>query len=158
MARKPAQAPRSLKAPAAPGLALDDYLPYLVNRVGVRLVATFAPAAAEHGLSVPMWRVLAVLAQHGAQRQIDLAQRTSIDASTLSRLIKTVQALGYVTRARSRASGREVAVALTPRGQAVVRALVPIALDCEAAAARDLSARERQALKTLLRRVHDSLE
>jgi len=41
------------------------------------------------------------------QRQIDLAQRTSIDASTLSRLIKTVQALGYVTRARSRASGRE---------------------------------------------------
>ena len=146
----------------APTLALDDYLPYLVNRVGVRLVATFAPAAAEHGLSVPMWRVLAVLAQPGTkkgggQRQIDLAQRTSIDASTLSRLIKTVQALGYVTRARSRASGREVAVALTPRGQAVVRSLIPIALDCEAAAARDLSARERQALKTLLRRVHDSL-
>jgi len=50
---------------AAPTLALDDYLPYLVNRVGVRLVASFAPAAAEHGLSVPMWRVLAVLAQHG---------------------------------------------------------------------------------------------
>ena len=76
----------------------------------------------------------------------------------MSRLIKTVQALGYVTRARSRASGREVAVALTPRGQAVVRSLIPIARDCEEAAARDLSVRERQALKTLLRRVHDSLE
>jgi DNA-binding MarR family transcriptional regulator len=145
------------RPPAAPTLALDDYLPYLVNRVGVRLVATFAPAAAEHGLSVPMWRVLAVLAQQGAQRQIDLAQRTSIDASTLSRLLKTVQALGYVTRTRSAASGREVAVRLTPRGQAVVRTLIPIALECEAAAARELSGRERQALKTLLRRVHDSL-
>ena len=145
------------RPPKAPTLALDDYLPYLVNRVGVRLVATFAPAAAEHGLSVPMWRVLAVLAQHGAQRQIDLAQRTSIDASTLSRLIKTVQALGYVTRTRSRPSGREVAVALTPRGQAVVRGLIPIALDCEESAARDLTARERASLKALLRRVHDSL-
>lgn len=145
-----------------PALALDEYLPYLVNRVGVRLVATFAPAAAEHGLSVPMWRVLAVLAQHegkqgGAQRQIDLAQRTSIDASTLSRLIKTVQALGYVTRTRSTASAREVAVKLTPRGRTVVHTLIPIARDCEEAAARDLSARERQTLKTLLRRVHDSL-
>lgn len=148
---------RNGAAGAGPSLALDDYLPYLVNRVGVRLVASFAPAAAEHGLSVPMWRVLAVLAQHGGQRQIDLAQRTSIDASTLSRLLNTVQALGYVTRARSRASGREVAVKLTPRGQAVVRALIPIAIDCEESAARDLSARERRTLKALLRRVHDSL-
>jgi DNA-binding MarR family transcriptional regulator len=149
---------RSGSKPApTPTLALDDYLPYLVNRVGVRLVATFAPAAAEHGLSVPMWRVLAVLAQDGARRQIDLAERTSIDASTLSRLIKTVQALGYVTRARSRASGREVAVTLTPRGQAVVRALIPIALDCEEAAAGGLSARERATLKALLRRVHETL-
>jgi DNA-binding MarR family transcriptional regulator len=144
----------SVKAPA---LALDDYLPFLVNRVGVRLVETFAPAAAEHGLSVPMWRVLAVLAQQGAQRQIDLAAQTSIDASTLSRLIKTVQALGFVTRSRSRSSGREVAVALTPRGQAVVRSLIPIALDCEEAAAGALSARERATLKALLRRIHETL-
>jgi DNA-binding MarR family transcriptional regulator len=147
---------RSLAKPD-PALALDDYLPYLVNRVGVRLVATFAPAAAEHGLSVPMWRVLAALAQHGAQRQIDLAERTSIEASTLSRLIRTVQRLGYVTRARSTASLREVAVGLTPRGRSVVQALIPIALDCEQAAARGLSARERQTLKALLRRVHDGL-
>jgi len=69
-----------------------------------------------------------------------------------------VQALGYVTRTRSTASGREVAVKLTPRGQAVVRTLIPIARDCEeSAAARDLSARERRTLKALLRRVHDSL-
>jgi len=32
----------SRRPSTAPTLALDDYLPYLVNRVGVRLVATFA--------------------------------------------------------------------------------------------------------------------
>ena len=53
----------------------------------MRLVAAFSHEAEKFGLSVPMWRVLAVLAEDGEQRQIDVAQRTSIDASTLSRLM-----------------------------------------------------------------------
>jgi hypothetical protein len=42
-----------------------------------------------------MWRVMAVLASKGSQRQIDLADLTSIDASTLSRIspevLKTIR-------------------------------------------------------------------
>ncbi|MBI3514722.1 MAG: MarR family transcriptional regulator [Proteobacteria bacterium] len=148
----------AVKTRHAPTLDLGDYLPYLVNRVGVRLVAAFSREAEKFGLSVPMWRVLAVLAEDGAQRQIDLAQRTSIDASTLSRLIRTVQQLGYVTRARSAASLREVTVGLTARGREVVSALIPFALACEGEAARGLSQRELDVLKALLQRVYANLE
>ena len=81
-------------------LDLGDYLPYLVNRVGTIIADQFgAEALAPHGLSIAMWRVMAVLASAGQQRQIDLAELTSTDASTLSRLVTRLVRLGLVTRA-----------------------------------------------------------
>ena len=66
-------------------LDLGDYLPYLVNRVGNIIADQFGEEAlAPHGLSIAMWRVMAALASTGGQRQIDLADLTSIDSSTLS--------------------------------------------------------------------------
>ena len=99
-------------------LDLDDYLPYLVNRVGTIIAEQFGDEAlAAHGLSIAMWRVMAVLAANGSQRQIDLADLTSIDASTLSRLVSRLVRIGLVTRTRSANSNREVAVELSAKGR-----------------------------------------
>src|SRR5277367_5306114 len=109
-------------------LDLGDYLPYLVNRVGTIIADQFgAEALAPHGLSIAMWRVMAVLASAGQQRQIDLADLTSIDASTLSRLVSRLVRMGLVTRARSASSNREVAVTLSAKGNTLVARLIPIA-------------------------------
>ena len=71
-----------------PQLELADFFPYLINRVGFALVAGFTGDALDrHHLSIAMWRVLAALSNNGQQRQIDLADMTSIDVSTLSRLV-----------------------------------------------------------------------
>ena len=97
-------------------LDLGDYLPYLVNRVGTIIAEQFGEEAlAPHGLSIAMWRVMAALASAGEQRQIDLADLTSIDSSTLSRLVTRLIRLGLVTRTRSATSNREVVVKLSPR-------------------------------------------
>ena len=89
-------------------LDLDNYLPYLVNRVGTIIAEQFGEEAlAPYGLSIAMWRVMAVLASNGGQRQIDLAGLTSIDASTLSRLVTRLVGLGVVSRTRSASSTRE---------------------------------------------------
>ena len=49
-------------------LDLGDYLPYLTNRVGMIVAEQFGEdALAAHGLSIVMWRVMAVLASHGSQ-------------------------------------------------------------------------------------------
>jgi MarR family transcriptional regulator, organic hydroperoxide resistance regulator len=69
---------------------LDHYLPYLINRVGNILVQLFSRDLAPYQLSVPMWRVMAVLAENGEHRLIDLSIMTSIDASTLSRLTEAM--------------------------------------------------------------------
>ena len=73
-----------------------------------------------------MWRVMAVLASKGGQRQIDLAGLTSIDASTLSRLVTRLVTLGFVSRTRSASSTREVVVKLTSQGKGASRTPYPV--------------------------------
>ena len=145
-------------------LELDDYLPYLVNRVGTIIADQFgAEALAAHGLSIAMWRVLAALAaqgnpRDGSQRQIDLADLTSIDASTLSRLVSRLVQMGLVSRSRSARSNREVAVKLSAKGNALVGRLIPIAQDYEAAAIRGLAPQDLAVLKRCLRRVYANMK
>ena len=140
-------------------LDLDNYLPYLVNRVGTIIAEQFGEEAlAPYGLSIAMWRVMAVLASNGDQRQIDLAGLTSIDASTLSRLVTRLVGLGVVSRTRSARSTREVVVKLTAKGKTQVARLIPIARDYEAAAIAGVRAQELAILKSGLRRIYANMK
>jgi MarR family transcriptional regulator, organic hydroperoxide resistance regulator len=140
-------------------LDLGDYLPYLVNRVGTIIAEQFgADALARHGLSIAEWRVLAVLASNGGQRQIDLADSTSIEPSTLSRLVSRLVRMSLMTRTRSASSNREVVVKLSAKGQALVARLIPVARDYEAAAIAGITASELAALKRCLRRMYGNMK
>jgi DNA-binding MarR family transcriptional regulator len=139
-------------------LDLGNYLPYLLNRVGFALVESFtADALKAHGLSIDMWRVLAALSSNGGQRQVDLSGLTSIDVSTMSRLVSRLVRLGLVTRSRSQTSNREVVVALSAKGLALVQKLIPIARDLEKKASAGLSAKEMAEVKRLLTRMYGNL-
>ncbi len=139
-------------------LDLGDYLPYLVNRVGTIIAEQFsAEALAPHRLSIAMWRVMAALAARGNQRQIDLADLTSIEASTLSRLVSRMVRMGLVTRSRSASSNREVTVSLSAKGNALAARLIPMARRCEADAIAGLSREELLVLKRCLRRVYGNM-
>lgn len=139
-------------------LKLDDYFPYLINRVGAALVARFGADPLEHyDLSIAMWRVLVVLSSNGKQRQVDLGTMTSIDPSTLSRMVTRLVRRGLVTRLRSRANSREVAVTLTGKGRALVARLIPIAIRLEAGAIAGIPKRDLAAVKRVLRRMHANL-
>lgn len=144
--------------PRRAALKLDDYLPYLVNRVGSALVARFSREALDaNGLSIDMWRVLAALSNNGGLRQVDLAGMTSIDTSTLSRIVSRLVRMELVTRSRSRTSNREVVVQLSPKGSALVSRLIPVALRLERTATSGLSGADLARAKQVLRRVFDNL-
>jgi MarR family transcriptional regulator, organic hydroperoxide resistance regulator len=136
-------------------LELIEYLPYLINRVGSALAARFTEdELAAHGLSIAMWRVLAVLSSNGGQRQIDLAELTSIDASTLSRLVTRLVRMGLVTRSRSRTNSREVIVALTAKGRALLNRLIPVALGLEGILSFGVAKKDLATVKRALRRMY----
>jgi MarR family transcriptional regulator, organic hydroperoxide resistance regulator len=139
-------------------LGLSEYLPYLVNRLGAALVMRFSEdALARHDLSIAMWRVLVALSDNGPRRQIDLSEITSVDVSTLSRLIARLVQMGLVTRVRSNHSHREVTVALTSQAEKLIGELIPIARRLERTAISGLPAAELQATKTALRGMYQNL-
>jgi MarR family transcriptional regulator, organic hydroperoxide resistance regulator len=139
-------------------LDLQDFVPYLINRVGTALVQRFSAEALDrHDLSIAMWRVLLALWDAGTHRQIDLSDQTSIEVSTLSRLIGRLEQRKLVARVRAKTSNREVTIALTPKGRALVQELIPIAQRLEEVAIAHLPPREVDALKTTLRRVYANL-
>lgn len=140
-------------------LDLGDYLPYLVNRVGTIIADQFGVTVlAPHRLSIAMWRVMAALASNGSQRQTDLADLTSIEASTLSRLVTRLVRMGLVSRTRSASSDREVEVKLSAKGRVLVARLIPIAREYEAAAIAGLTREELAILKRCLRRAYDNMK
>ena len=141
-----------------PHLDLGNYLPYLINRVGFALVESFTADALKHnGLSIDMWRVLAALSNNGGQRQVDLVGMTSIDASTMSRLVSRLFRNGLVTRSRSAKSSREVVVELSPKGRALVQRLIPIAKKLEQTASAGLPAKDLAVAKRALGLMYDNL-
>jgi DNA-binding MarR family transcriptional regulator len=82
---------------------------------------------------------------------------TSIDASTLSRLITRLVHEGLVRRTRSQKDSREVAVALTRKAETLLAKLVPVAVGLQNAATQRLSKRDLATLKRVLRKMHDNL-
>jgi DNA-binding MarR family transcriptional regulator len=141
-----------------PHLDLSDYLPYLINRVGSALVTRFSEQAlAGTHLNIATWRVLAALSNTAPLRQIDIAEITSTEVSTMSRLVTRLVHMGLVSRTRSRRSNREVVIDLTPKAAALVAQLIPIAEQLQATATRGLSRRDVTVLKRALRHMHENL-
>jgi DNA-binding MarR family transcriptional regulator len=139
-------------------LDLTQFLPYLINRVGSSLVARFSEdALSGTHLDIATWRVLAALSHRGPLRQIDIAEMTSMEVSTMSRLITRLVQMGLVSRNRSRLSNREVVVELTPKATALVERLIPVAHRLQQAATQGLSKKELNELKRTLRRMHENL-
>jgi len=147
-----------MRTPLPARLDLAEYLPYLINRVGSALVARFSEdALSGTHLNIATWRVLAALSHRGPLRQIDIAEITSMEVSTLSRLVTRLVQMGLVSRKRSRRSNREVVVELTPKAAALVERLIPIAQKLEETATRGLSKTQRAELKRALRCMHENL-
>ncbi len=137
--------------------ALDEHLPYLINRLAALGVRSFSRELDKAKISVPMWRVIAVLWTKGPQRQIDLSELTSIDPSTLSRLIGTLSKLKLVTRKRSTATNREVTISITEKGVQLAKRFAPLAQRYEEEQFSGFSCEERLLLKILLKRVYRNI-
>jgi DNA-binding MarR family transcriptional regulator len=136
---------------------LDSYLPYLLNRAGTRIAASFSDSVRPLGATLQMWRVLAALREQDGRRMGDLSHTTSIEVSTLTRLIDTMETKGLVVRRRHEEDARAVLLHVTPAGRRLTRRIVPIAEHYEAVALAGFSAAEAAALKAALRRLYANM-
>ena len=135
-----------------------DSIPYLLNRAGVSVAERFTRRLEEYEVSLPMYRVLAVLRQTGTHTLGDLSAMVSVELSTLSRLIGTMVRRDLVTRHRPEENARIVLIELTSAGQAMAERLMPIATHFEDTLVSTLAPDQVDALKSLLRQVNQQVE
>ena len=137
---------------------LDSYLPYLLNRAGARIAAAFGEEMRPLGASLQIWRVLAALREQDGQRMGDLSRTTSIEVSTLTRLVDNMEKAGLVARRRDAGDARAVALHATTVGRRLTRRILPIAERYETVALKGFTAAEQSVLKQALRRLYDNIE
>ena len=137
---------------------LDSFLPYLLNRAGARIAASFSEEVRSLGATLQMWRVLAALRDRDGRRMGDLSETTSIEVSTLTRLVDTMEKKGLVARRRDADDARVVALHVTPAGRRLTQRITPIAERYERVALAGFTAVETDTLKATLRRLYINME
>jgi len=137
---------------------LDSYLPYLLNRAGTRIAAAFAEEVRPLGATLQMWRVLAALREKDGRRMGDLGTTTSIDVSTLTRLVDGMEKKGLVARRRLDQDARVVTLHATAAGRRLTSRIVPIAGRYERVALAGFDKREAATLKAALRQLYANMD
>ena len=86
---------------------LSRFLPYQLSITSNAVSGRIAQEYRQHfGLSVPEWRVMAVLGDSGSLTQRDLTQRTLMDKVAVNRACKVLEERGLATRTPNAQDGR----------------------------------------------------
>ena len=141
-------------------LELEHFLPYrlsvLTNTVSRALARTYRD---RFGLSIPQWRVLAVLGREPGLSAAEVAERTVMDKVTVSRAVSALADSGRLLRSTDRRDGRRWVLRLSRSGRSIYARIVPLARSYERELARALTSRERllldRALDQLTRRARE---
>jgi DNA-binding MarR family transcriptional regulator len=114
-------------------LTLQHYLPYRLS-VAANAVSRLIALAYEEkfGLTIPQWRLIAVLAEEGPLTQQELCGRTIMDKVTVTRAGQGLLRRRLIKRVPNSTDGRSHRLLLTKTGEALYEEVVPLALEYEA--------------------------
>lgn len=142
-------------------IGLENFPPYLMNRIMGRYNAALRTEMARLGLTTPKIRSLAVLAVVDGLLIGQLAVYAVVEHSTLSRSLDKLDAAGLIERRPDPEDARATRVFITDAGRATFEKVWPHMAASYAEMFTDISEEERHAftgtLQKILRniRVHD---
>lgn len=103
------------------GLAgsLSDFLCFAVYSTNLAFHKAYKTLFEQLGLTYPQYVTLIALNEEGEQTVSQLGEKLFLESSTLTPLLKRLEATGYVTRRRDNRDERQVRVSLTAQGKAI---------------------------------------
>lgn len=124
-----------------------------IQQLGNTYRALMSTFEASVGQSMPRWRILLNIYQHGATTQKQLAADLKIDPAALTRQLKAIEQQGLVQRRRDENDNRLSNVTLTTSGREAVEKALPARSAFIRHALSDLSATELEQLEQSLHRL-----
>lgn len=135
-------------------LKLDEFIPYRLSFTSNLVSETIASAyEALFGLTIPEWRLVAVIAENDGITQQAIAERTRMDKVTVSRAAIALAARGLVGRQPNDGDRRSHRLILTGIGQSLYAQVAPKALELEARIFGSFDAGELAAFTAMLRKI-----
>ena len=104
---------------------IDDFLCFAVYSANLAMNRLNKPVLDELGLTYLQYIVLVVLMEQDNQIVSALGEKLFLDSSTLTPLLKRMEAMGHLTRHRDPEDERQVRVRLTPQGRSVRERALP---------------------------------
>lgn len=149
-------------APDTRSLVLDRYLPYRLSILSNTVSGAIARIyAGRYDLSIPEWRVMAVLGMEQPLTQTQVCERTRMDKVQVSRAVARLKRTGRIARMVDDADRRRARLSLSAAGQAIYDEVAPLTLDWERRLLSKLTETERRALDslvTMLQAVADEMD
>ena len=138
---------------------LKEFVPYLLsitsNAVSGRIALEYRQ---RFGLSVPEWRVMAVLGDSGPLTQRDLTRQTVMDKVAVNRACQGLEERGLASRQPNAQDGRSHLLELTESGTRMHDEIMPLALEMERRLFSNFAREEVDQFRSLLERVRGEVQ
>ena len=137
-------------------LRLENQLCFPLYACSREVIKRYRPYLDALGLTYTQYIVLMVIWEEGTVSVRDLGKRLFLDSGTLTPVLKTLEKMGLITRARSQEDERVLLVTITKAGQALREEALTISK--QMAGCVKLTREERETLYRLLYKMLDANE
>src|SRR5210317_2443810 len=113
-------------------LILEDFLPYrlavLSHTVSTKIARVYDK---RFGLTIPEWRVIAIVGRFSGLSAVEVAERTMLDKVAVSRAVTKLIKAGRIDREFADADRRRSILTLSEDGRKVHDEIAPLAMEME---------------------------
>ncbi len=132
-------------------LILEEFLPYRLS-ITSHTVSTNISRVYEKrfGVSIPEWRVIAILGRYPGLSAVEVADRTLMDKVAVSRAVTKLIMNGRIDRVFADADRRRSILNLSEQGREVHNEIAPLALQFERELLQDIGTDEYATFSAVL--------
>jgi DNA-binding MarR family transcriptional regulator len=135
----------------------DDRLAHLVRDTGRAFSKRLQVRLQKHNVPFGHWTFLRILWSSDGLTQKELSDLAGVMEPTTFSAIKAMEELGYVTRTQKPDNRKNMYVHLTPKGKALKKVLVPLAVDVNHVAMQGVSDDDLATTRKVLLKVLENL-
>ena len=135
-------------------LILEDFLPYRLSVLSHTISTTIAKVYEKRfGVSIPEWRVIAILGRFPGLSAVEVADRTMLDKVAVSRAVTKLIRNGRIDRQFADADRRRSILNLSDEGRQVHDEIAPLALAFEHDLLQGISADDYDTFNIVIERL-----
>lgn len=137
-------------------LSLDQHICFAVYSTAHMFNRLYQPMLEKLGITYPQYLVLIVLAHEDQMSVGALGEKLKLESSTLTPMLKRLEAAGLIFRERAKTDERVVRANLTPAGREILKQIP--AINVSIAQAIGETEADRESMREKLIAIRDRLE